>query len=62
VKIYHQPLASEDVEYLVDRLRRVVTLINAGEHHMAVAKLLADIAALSSVNTKLTAEVNDDVR
>lgn len=37
----------EDTAYLVSRLRRVVELLNAGEVHMAIAKLNADISALS---------------
>jgi hypothetical protein len=41
-------LAEEDVKYLIARLERVVELLKAGETHMAMAKLLADIAALKS--------------
>lgn len=37
----------EDTAYLVSRLRRVVELLNAGEVHMAITKLNADISALS---------------
>jgi hypothetical protein len=33
---------------LIKRLQRVVELLNAGEVHMAIAKLLADISALTS--------------
>ena len=39
-------LNADDVEYLVTRLERVIDLLNAGQTHMAVAKLLADISAL----------------
>lgn len=39
-------LETNDVEYLITRLERVVELLNAGETHMAIAKLLADISAL----------------
>jgi len=35
-----------DIEYLIDRLEQVIGLIKAGENHMAIAKLLADISAL----------------
>lgn len=34
--------------YLVERMKRVIELIDAGEGHMAVTKLLADISALST--------------
>jgi len=37
----------ENDAYLVNRLKRCVELINNGDHHMAVAKLLADISALT---------------
>lgn len=40
-------MVDEDTAYLVSRLRRVVELLNAGEVHTAIAKLNADISALS---------------
>jgi hypothetical protein len=43
-----EALLSQDVEYLIKRLKRVVELLNAGEVHMAIAKLLADISALKT--------------
>jgi hypothetical protein len=43
----------QDAKYLVKRLEQVISLINAGENHMAVAKLLADISALSTIQPKL---------
>ena len=39
-------LSPEDTQYLVNRLEQCVEYINDGNHHMAVAKLLADISAL----------------
>ena len=41
-----EALSLVDVRHLVKRLERTVELINEGEHHMAAAKLLADISAL----------------
>lgn len=41
-------LEQEDIDYLVGRLERTVELLLAGEVHMAVAKLLADIGALKT--------------
>ena len=35
-----------EATYLIDRLEQVIDLLNAGEVHMAIAKLLADISAL----------------
>ncbi len=42
-------MSAEDIKYLIGRLERVRDLINSGEHHMAVAKLLADISALKTL-------------
>lgn len=39
-------MSKADIEVMIRRLERVIELINADEPHMAVAKLLADIAAL----------------
>lgn len=41
-------MRSSDCAYLVARFERVIELIKDGEHHMAIAKLLADISALRS--------------
>ena len=46
IRDVEKEMDKEDIEYLISRLERVIELINAGEGHMAVAKLLADIAAL----------------
>jgi hypothetical protein len=40
-------LGKYNTRYLVRRLKRVVELLNEGDVHMAIAKLLADISALS---------------
>lgn len=45
MKLHH-----DNVEYLIDRLHRVVGLLRRGEVHMAMAKVLADIAALKSLS------------
>ena len=42
-------LSQEDVRYLVGRLETVVDFLRSGAIHMAVAKLLADISALSNI-------------
>lgn len=42
-------LDDADIVYLTGRLERVVELLKAGETHMAMAKLLADIAALKAL-------------
>ena len=39
-------MEKENAKYLIERLEAVISLIRSGEHHMAVAKLLADISAL----------------
>ena len=45
-----KPLPYRDnIKYLINRLERVIELINSGDYHMAVAKLLADISALKAM-------------
>lgn len=41
-------LEIKDDEYMIERYERIIELINNGEPHMAVAKLLADISALKA--------------
>jgi len=41
-------LTGDDVQYLIQRLERIKELIESGEGYMAIAKINADIAALSS--------------
>jgi len=40
-------------DYLIGRLEDAVTLIKNGNHHMAIASLLADISLLKSPDNKL---------
>jgi len=44
-----EELSPANIVYLADRLEQVIALINAGEYHMAVAKLQADISALKGM-------------
>jgi len=45
-------LCVNDVNYLISRLEQIKEHINNGNYHMASAKLLADISALSNaINT-----------
>ena len=48
-------MCGEDVQYLLTRLERILELVNDGSHHMAAAKLMADISALKSINVDTTA-------
>lgn len=47
---WRDTLSAADVQYLVGRLRRVIELIQSGDTNMAIAKLLADISALTGPN------------
>lgn len=38
----------EEIEYLIDRLEVIKANITAGNHHMAVAKILSTISALKT--------------
>jgi len=42
-------LCVNDVNYLISRLEQIKEHINDGNYHMASAKLLADISALSNI-------------
>lgn len=48
-----ESLEDADIAYLIGRLERVVELLNAGETHMAIAKLLADISALKALGEEI---------
>jgi len=36
--------------YLIGRMERILELVNEGNNHMAAAKLMADIAALKTMD------------
>ncbi len=42
----------EDRRYMVRRYKRMIKLLEAGEIHVVIAKLLADISALQPVKDK----------
>ena len=42
-------LSAKDIKYFIKRLERVIELLNSEEPHMAIAKLLADIAVLKGI-------------
>lgn len=46
----NRKLTPMDIEHLIKRLKRIKELIDAGEIHMAAAKILADISALETLN------------
>ena len=39
----------EEARYLISRLERIKELIEDGNYHMAIAKILADLSALRGV-------------
>lgn len=41
-------MTEDDIDYLICRLEEVCALLDMGEIHMAKAKLLADISALTA--------------
>ena len=42
-------METENIEYLIGRLELIKDHVKAGNNHMAIAKLLADISALKSM-------------
>ena len=45
-------MSEANIQYLIARLERVIELIESGDKHMAVAKILADISALRAMLPK----------
>lgn len=42
-------MQKKDIVYLIGRLEQIKSFVDAGEKHMAAAKLLADISALKAI-------------